>query len=53
MWSSTKRGSGLRQSGSLSSFYRRFSPGRAKIFDKKQVKYLAAAGKSDVAGATA
>jgi hypothetical protein len=34
-------------------FYRRFLPARAKIVDKKEVKYLAAAGKSGVAGATA
>jgi hypothetical protein len=50
---STKRGFGLRQSGTFSSFYRGFSPGRAKILDKKELKYLAAAGNSSVAGATA
>jgi hypothetical protein len=36
-----------------SSFSRRFSPGRAKIVEKKEVRYLAAAGKSGVADATA
>jgi hypothetical protein len=36
-----------------SSFSRRFSPGRAKIVEKKEEKYLAAAGNSGVAGAIA
>jgi hypothetical protein len=53
MRSSTKHSFGLRQSGIFSSFYRGFSPRRAKILDKKELKYLAAAGKSGVAGATA
>jgi hypothetical protein len=36
-----------------SLYYRGFSPSRAKILDNKEVKYLAAAGKSGVADATA
>jgi hypothetical protein len=53
MQSPTKHGFGLRQSGTFSSFYRGFSPGRAKILDKKELKYLAAAGKSGIAETTA
>jgi hypothetical protein len=38
----------LRQSGTLSSFYRKFSPAGRK-FTIKEAKYFAAAGKSNVA----